>query len=209
MHWRLVGKRFPFSLEVAKLWDRLETVNVSGIPVCSFPPEETLLYLCVHGSKHLWERLVWVTDVAQMINRTPKLDWERLCRLANLHGCRRVVNLALLLAHELLGARVPTEPLFVARADRMALKLAEQAICKLFRGGERVYRPTEVYGFHIHMRERLRDRAVLGYYYGRDYSRILLTPNKEDKDAIALPAGLDFLYYFLRPLRLFQTALKR
>jgi hypothetical protein len=209
MHWCLVGRRFPFSLEVAKLWDRLTTVSVSGTPVYSFPPEEMLLYLCVHGSKHLWERLIWVSDVAQMINRTPNLDWERLGQLSDLHGCRRILNLGLILAHELLGARVPADLLSIARTDRMALSLAEQAICKLFNDGERVYRPTEVHRFHINMRERLRDKAVLAYYYGRDYCRVLLTPNREDKDAIALPPRLDFVYYFLRPFRLFQTVLKR
>jgi hypothetical protein len=209
IHWRLVGKRFPFSLEIDELWGRLETVRVSGTPVSSFPPEEMILYLAVHGSKHLWERLIWVADVAQMINRNPDLDWERLAKLAEIHGCRRMVNLALVLAYELLGAGVPEGTLSIARADRVALRLAERAVDKLFNNDARDYRPTEVHGFHIKMRERLQDKVVLGYYYSKDLCKVLATPSDADKSSVSLPGRLEFLYYLLRPIRLFHTALKR
>jgi hypothetical protein len=41
--------------------------------------ENLLLVRCAHGSKHLWERLGWICDVAELIRvRKEKSDWEKV-----------------------------------------------------------------------------------------------------------------------------------
>src|SRR3712207_8653927 len=36
----------------------------------------SLLILCVHGTKHIWGRLSWICDVAELLRTQPDMDWE-------------------------------------------------------------------------------------------------------------------------------------
>ena len=57
------GGILAFALDVERLWDRLQHVSLGGREVRAIPPEDLLLILCVHGSRHLWRRLSWMADV--------------------------------------------------------------------------------------------------------------------------------------------------
>ena len=60
-------------------------------------PEELLIILCVHGSKHAWERLKWVVDVAELL-RSQRLNWKRVFSTATKWKCRRMALLGLAFA---------------------------------------------------------------------------------------------------------------
>ena len=58
------GWAAPFSRE------RLEEVGVAGTTFLTLPADVLLVALCVHGAKHVWERLGWIVDVAELIAET-------------------------------------------------------------------------------------------------------------------------------------------
>src|SRR5262249_1183254 len=60
LHWALTGKHSPFPFDFERLQARLIPVVCGGVTFQSFPPEELLLFLCVHGARHQWERLMWL-----------------------------------------------------------------------------------------------------------------------------------------------------
>ncbi len=80
LHWALEpGKRFRrFSDEI--VWKRLTEAQVEGRALPNLSPEDSLLYLCMHGANHRWDRLCWICDVAQTIARYPDLDWDLVVR---------------------------------------------------------------------------------------------------------------------------------
>src|SRR5262249_22691014 len=124
LHWRLTQPHFPFPLRLERHWERLPYISLMGTPVRSFPAEELLLYLCVHGSMHGWGRLGWICDVAEQVRSHPGLDWQRVADLAASLGCRRMLLLGLTLATELLGADVPVPLAREGRAAAPVLRLA-------------------------------------------------------------------------------------
>ena len=135
LHWALVPRKITFSLDPEDLWTRLEAIDLGGATVPTFSPEDTLLILCVHGSKHRWKRLAWVCDVAETINAHPSMDWKRiLAQAVELRG-ERMLFMGLFLANDLLGAPLPEYVLERVRADRVVSPLAERAtetfLCRL------------------------------------------------------------------------------
>jgi len=210
LHWRLSGVHFNLPLVTDRLWENLETVVIAGTPICSLPPNDLLLYLCVHGSRHGWERLEWISDIAELIQRHSDFDWEQLVEQSQRLGCERVVELGLFLASELLGAQVPPVIRRKIHSDPMLKLIAAQVRRWLFREAEDEISVSSWYRYHLWVKERARDRFRLHTHYYFRYLQIALKPNYKDRELLLLPSPL---YYLVRPLRLVreraQAHLKR
>ena len=194
LHWDVAPAPFASVPLGAEVWGRASTVVLFGKEVKSLSPEDLLLTLSVHGTKHLWERLAWVCDVAALVNSHPGLDWHLAAGLARDSRAERMFHLGLRLARGLLGARLPDD-LVEATGDRDVTELASEVTSALFRGAE--YEPAgfaRSVSFNLRARARLKEKA--------GYLRHILTPTDGDLTAVSLPSGMSFLYYFLRPLRL-------
>ena len=70
-------------------------------------PEDLLMVLCIHGSKHCWERLGWICDVAEVVRANPELRWDEIMSRSSACHISRAVLLGLDLAESLLDAPVP------------------------------------------------------------------------------------------------------
>src|SRR2546421_804265 len=197
LHWGLASEKFaelPLSEEV---WERAETVAFGGGEVRSLSTEDLLLALCVHGTKHLWERLALVCDVAELLNSRAGLDWGGVLRRAQDTHTERMLLLGLRLANGLLGAALPEGMREAIQADPTAATLSESVAEKLFSGAE--FEPS---GFAASVRFNLLARR--GLREKIRYFRFILTPTDGDLAALSLPPGLSFVYYFLRPVRLLR-----
>jgi Uncharacterised nucleotidyltransferase len=174
IHWRLVGRYFPFTFDLKRMWDDLEVAKVSGVDVLNFAPEELILFLCVHGSKHMWERLIWVSDVARVLDNQRDIDFEYLMRLAETHGCLRMVKLGLLLARTLANAQLPEGVLDTIMADKSMDNLSVQSVGMLFPDSSETNSVAGLHQFHISARERIQDKVLLTLYHLRQYARGVL-----------------------------------
>jgi len=132
LHWGVIERHFSFPLDPKWLWGRLERVSLGGAAVLTLWPEDLLLILCIHGSKHLWERLSGICDVAELIRGGREMDWERITEQAAALGGERMFFLGHYLASDLLGAALPEEVLQKAKADLMAKILAREVHERLF-----------------------------------------------------------------------------
>jgi hypothetical protein len=175
---------------------RLERASLGGGTVPTLSPEDLLLILCMHGSVHLWQRLGWICDVAELIHARKGMDWERVTEQAAALGGERMFFLGLYLASDLLGAPLPRKVLHKVEADPTVKVLAREVHKRL---------PWEVnspspgaFGeipFLLRMRERLRDKT----WYLADAA---MTPTVRDWTFLPLPSYLFPLYYAVRPVRL-------
>lgn len=110
LHWTVAGGTSTFEFDPRILWRESPEPR----------PESLLLFLCVHGAKHMWARLGWLADLARLV---PKIDnWDRALSLAEEAGALRPVQLGLLLARDVLCAGVP--PAIAERADEEVRRLA-------------------------------------------------------------------------------------
>ncbi len=161
------------------------------IPVLSL--EANLLFLCAHGAKHGWSRLMWLGDIARAAQQGP--DWERTIALAAEARCERPLLLGLLLARDFLDAEIPESLLTRARADTVVMNVAGVARRRL-----RQMPPQEPDGlaltkFNGALARNLWDKL-------RHYCALLRAPTEAELQTATLPRQLFFLYYPLRVMRL-------
>lgn len=117
LQWVMARRHFGFRLDRSAFWSRLKPVGLPEKPVLGLCPEDLLILLCVHGSKHAWEQLKWVCDVAELVRRRPALDWSRVLFQSNEWGCRRMVLLGLAMAQSLFDTVLPRMVLHEIEAD--------------------------------------------------------------------------------------------
>lgn len=198
IQWAVAPRSFAVDVDLTGLFDRSRPIRLGGRDVPAFEPADLLLLLCVHGAKHLWERLGWIVDVAELMVTHPDLDWDAARRRARAAGSFRMLLVGVGLARELLAASVP-EPVVRAIAGDPAVGRLVDAF------GARLADPSpherRVRRLDLSMRERPIDRF-------RHLLLLAVTPTAGDINAVALPRHLFFLYYALRPFRLAWSMLR-
>jgi hypothetical protein len=197
IHWRVSARLFSSPLEEETLWEHTGLDNFEGMTIKTLAPEDLLLSLCVHGAKHLWERLSWIADIAQLLEVYPNLNWPRLLEHARRSGTERMLLLGLYVAHDLLGAKLPARVAAQFEIDAGIARLAGQIYSRLFAEADAASGMSGYFLFQLKARRRLRDKF--------NYCRYVVSPTEEDLTLLSLPASLSFVYYLLRPLRMLWT----
>jgi len=195
LHWNVASDLFASPVSVTDLWRQLIDIEIAGQVVKSFSADDLLFSLCVHGSRHIWERLSWICDVAELIKRQ-QLDWAMLMDRAIKTDCERMFYLGLFLAERLLGASLPAEVRAKFETDEYLQTLTEGIAARLFSGTEHTPATSgQVFRFNFSLRKSWRGRAR--------YFAFTLSPNEVDLSGVWLPRPLYFAYYLVRPMRLF------
>lgn len=202
LHWEVASSLFASSLQAEDLWGRLETMRLNNIVVKSLSAEDLLLSLCVHGSKHLWERLAWICDVAELVKTRTALKWSALLERAAATGNERMLFLGLYLANNLLDAPLPAHVKLKLEDDKVVVSLASKVSQRLFSGSE----ATPV---TINQSIRFNWAVRAGWGSRLRYIRLLLQPTDADIEIVALPRPLNFVYYLMRPFGLFRRDRER
>ena len=198
LHWEVAPHLFASSVQENELWQNLTTINVNSTELKTLTAEDLLFSLCVHGSRHLWERLGWICDVAELIARH-QINWAALLQRSAETDSERMFLLGIHLAQKLLGTNLPSEVQQLCDSDTRLESLAANVIQHLFSGPTHVpATSTEIFKYNIGVRKSLAARARYFVY--------MLRPTDSDFGAHALPPGFGFAYYLTRPFRLlFKT----
>lgn len=111
LHWQLAPDHArAFSLDVEKLWDRTEKLELPHGNVSTLCRGDLFLALCCHGTVHRWSRLKWLLDVAEILCQPERLNWARIKEMTvGRPAAIASASLAILLARDLLGVPVPAE----------------------------------------------------------------------------------------------------
>ena len=198
IHWAISPRQYSFPLAGDTLWSDSRQINFLGTVISSPPPELLLLILCAHGSRHYWERLIWVCDVAELIQSQPHLNWERVWEQARSLRSERMLATGLALAKQLLGTSLPTALAERIDRDSTAQALAEKVERWLFLEADSLWVTLQKRLFILHVRECWRDK----FAYAWHLLVWSITPNELDRAFFPLPGGCSILLYLLRPVRL-------
>ncbi len=176
IQWRIVPNYFSFRFDYESLWQRLEPAIFCARQIATLSPEDTLLVLCVHGTKHLWERIGWIADVAEAVRHfqgQQRLNWDLVGQRATRSGSQRMLHLGLFLAHDLLNAELPESIRQRVCADAVVCSLAEKVYSRLWTASDREAGFFERSFFHLKAKERWRDKLRFCF-------RVLTTTTIED-----------------------------
>lgn len=196
LHWSVSPRSLSAGLSATTLRDRLAEVSVGGTPFLTLPTDALLVALCVHGAKHVWERLCWMVDVAELIARQPAVDWPALLVRAGEAGHVRELLLGLLLARDLLGTKLPEVVSRELASDPKIPALARVVVTQLDPAAHGRLGVGEIARFHLGIRRTWSDRLA--------YCRFAMMPTVADWSALGLPRWLAPLHYPLRVARLLR-----
>ncbi|WP_427160378.1 nucleotidyltransferase domain-containing protein [Aliinostoc sp. HNIBRCY26] len=215
LHWELTPTYFAFKPNFDALWNRLQPISLAGQNILQLSLEDSLLYLCVHGCKDLWQRLAWICDVAELIKLHPEIAWKKLLEQAQKQDCERMLLLGLFLAADIQKLQLPEIIQQRIAQNSIIHTLATEVKTRLWM---HIDEPLDVFersfwswrlAFHFRVMESWRHKILLCLFV----LRFAITPKDQDYVALPLPNYLAGLYYMIRPVRLIikfgLTPLKR
>jgi hypothetical protein len=125
LHFRaLVG--YGQAVEGDALLARAEESELEGRRVRYLRAEDELVYLALHASNHLLQRLSWLLDLKLLVLARPGLSWPVVVEVARSSGLPHLAWYALEAARRLLGASVPPEVLGALAPPRWQRLLASR-----------------------------------------------------------------------------------
>jgi hypothetical protein len=196
LHWGVATGKAPIQVPAQLLWSELRTLSVAGRPVLAHSYEMLLLIQCFHGAKHLWEKLGWLCDIAEIVRSQPGLNWSRIVEQATALGGRRALFVGLTLARDLLGAEAPSEVARLAQRDPGAVGLSGQVTGWLL--SEQPIPRGEHEHFFVRLQEHPADRVRVALQQVKAF----MAPTSRDTDLFAVPKFLTWTLYPLRVVRL-------
>lgn len=213
LHWAITSPCLPFDLDFEALEPNLTTLALPGVandkaPVRAIAPEDLLLILCVHGAKHLWERLIWLCDIAELVAKTPALDWPEVMSRAQERGVRRMTVLGLVLARDVLGTDLPPEVQQWFTTQPEALRLAARLRGSILARNSDAASDGDTGLTHNASTDLLLMQTIdaplkrLGFLW-----HLATTPSLSERATVTLPRGFSWLWCFLRPARAIQKRL--
>ncbi|MFT5700212.1 MAG: hypothetical protein ACI8ZB_003084 [Desulforhopalus sp.] len=190
VHWALLDENYPLRLDVDDFWQKQQTVNVAGYAMPTFSTENMLYFLCIHGSKHLWEKIEWLKDIDILI-RNENIVWDDLIEKADHGGFERMVYLGLTLTSQLFETPLP------------------QAIKQRLSECTELDDLTDFVMRYLHSRPDVfvRNKMMLRLFVAPKTKLLYLhnsvfKPSILDLAIMDLPKYLYWVYYFLRVSRL-------
>ncbi len=209
LHWQFADRFWrPFSPDVEKLWERAAKQHLLQGSVFTLCREDLFLALCAHGTRHRWWCLKWLVDVAEILREADALDWSRIEEMTKARpGAGAAASVAANLAHDLLEVPVPAKAERILPATDRTRALAS-AIQKelLSRGYSSGDEHTTLLALEGRPAARMHYRAARVVRYPESlFRQIIAEISPKDRSLIRLPRKLEFLYHFIRPVRLVLT----
>ena len=107
LHTERTFRYYPRPIPIENYLQHKTTLPLDGHPVPVLSAEDEFVLISIHGAKHFWERLMWISDIAAMVHNHPELDWERIRHSAKEVGAERMIRVALLVAQLFLRVPIP------------------------------------------------------------------------------------------------------
>ena len=194
LQWALQPRFYAVDFEIDGLFERAVNVAAAGRSVKTPSPEDLLLVLSVHAAKHVWGRLIWLCDIAQILKRE-NVNWEWVQSQARELGIERILHITLVLTNRLLAMTIPAPLENVILADRAAQAFADEIAVAVAAGVTYEEEKLSYFRLMMRLRERKSDRL-------RFLTRLTFTPGPGEWETIRLPKALFPLYRLVRLARL-------
>jgi hypothetical protein len=161
LHWSVLpAYLMTESSSESPLAGAVTTMSFGGMSMPTLSPHALLLELSLHGTKHLWERLKWICDIARFVRKHGGMDWSRMLNESRAAGTERMILVGLWLGRELLGAKLPAAASRRLSEERTAVASLGRDVCaRLFEMSGPSGKAWEAWRFNLRARPRLGDRA--------------------------------------------------
>jgi len=198
VHWKITERRLSIPLSMGEFWKRSDRIQLNDRLLGTLLPEDSVILLCIHGTKHFWNEIKWLADLIHIIENHPNLKWQQIFSQAEKVGMRKILILGLFLAQEYGGNNFFREGKNLFVSDSHLHHHTNSIKNNFFCQTDRVIFFTPPI-FYLQRRERIIDSVKFGFFFFTDN---VLMPNERDFKIISLPESLFPLYLFIRQFRI-------
>ena len=198
IHWKLFRNQFSNKLNHKEIWLNKQKVQIYNNYLNVFSNEILLIYLCMHGSKHKWERIEWIVDIDKTINQNPNLNWNYIIEQSILLESYTMLYLGLYLTNKLFNTPLSNKLDKVKLNSKLNIKLSKSIMSSfiiLTENKTEIDKNLSTFKFHYALNSTLIQKI-------RFLIKRLFPIMNGDIMQINLPKRLFFLYYIIKPIRL-------
>ncbi|HYI93676.1 MAG TPA: nucleotidyltransferase family protein [Bryobacteraceae bacterium] len=157
LHWALNPPISRYPLEATGVWNRLQTISLFSSSLQTLGLEDTLIYLCIHSSKHHWRNLKWTFDIAQLLKyKVCDIDWDTMLERCSVVGCSGTVSFGIQLASLLFSVEIPVVMRPLIAKNRSITRLVRCVGDSLSKG--KPLSEADLIRCQIEVHDRLEDR---------------------------------------------------
>lgn len=193
VQWAAQPRFYAIDFDMEGLFGRAIDISVAGHPAKTPALADLLLLLSAHAAKHVWGRLIWLCDIARLMEQA-SVDWDWVGSQAGRLGMVRILQITMLAASRLLDARIPDGARKISE-DAAALEIAPEIQTYIASDAACDVESFAYFRLMMRLRERRTDRS-------RFLTRLIFTPGPGEWQAVRLPEPLFPLYRLVRLSRI-------
>jgi hypothetical protein len=202
LHWQLAAHEArAFRLDIDKVFGRAERIDLLHARVSTLCREDLFLALCCHGTTHGWVRLRWLLDISELLRNAETMDWSRIEEMSRDRPLvRAAASLAISLSKELLEIDVPDQAARILQATDRDRKLTAA-----FRNDLMLRGHTSKSVNTVLLRLKGSSEAWVRAWvvqFAWLFHQVFVQVSPKERTLVHLPERLQFLYHFVRPVRL-------
>jgi hypothetical protein len=192
MHWRLFKK----NILIENFYSDKNEIMINNNSISTFSFDFLFVYMCLHGSTHVWERIEWIVDINRLLELNYDIDWNKLLEISEKMDCKTSLLLGLNLSKMFFNTKYPNN-IDLLLKDKKIEKLTFLVldfIDKNFLLVENYQKYQKVNFFNLKLINNKKEkfRYFLNVYFDVSKNDFLMFP---------FPSYLNFLHYFIKPFR--------
>lgn len=197
IQWNVAGFSFSFpnesSFPINRDGFKLTSLNNQEVKI--FSDEDLILILSLHVAGHLWDRLLWICDIVELIKRSECINWNQIIEKAEYLGIERILYLNLSLSHKLFNLQLPKNVQDEIKKDQK-LKILEEQVLKS------IFTPDQLNLMDkLILRFKMRKSKLNGL---KDIYRILTIPQSDEWSSFDKNCPFGLLYLFNQPKQIIK-----
>lgn len=205
IHWKLYEKRFFANYEgINKLaWKDTTYITNHNTRIPTFNMNYLVFYLIIHGSKHYWERIEWLINIYNILNKNNQIDFDLIIRYSIDLNSKRMLNVFFILLKDNFNYKFSSKINSMINEDKIAFSLANKILINwgIVKNSSPSINFEEFY-FIIAMQDNYINKLKVIY-------KLVFEIKSYDLAIINLDRKFSFLYYFIRPFRVIYDYIKK
>ena len=196
IQWNPIG--FSFSLPNFNYFpvNNFKSISLNELDVETFTDEDLILILSIHVAGHMWSRLSWLFDLAELIKRSETIDWNQIMEKSHYLSIKRILFLNLSLSKKLFNLELPFEVQSYIDNDEI-LEDLEKQVLKL------IFTPEKASIFNkVKLRFNLRENKMDGL---KDILKIIIIPRSDEWSSFEdNNFSTKIMYFIKRPIQILR-----
>lgn len=131
LHFGVASPRsFPFDSD--GVWHRTRFGRFRDQPICVMSDDDLVLFVCLHGLKHGFSRLIWILDIARALRVMRNSAPEELVQMARQRGLEQALLIGCEIVRETLPQQLPQAMEAVIAKSPERAERARRVVARLF-----------------------------------------------------------------------------